>query len=435
MSDHDWQAPGGAPDRSSGADAAAPVPDDASTPAATTSAGAGADPYGAPIPAATPYGVAPEYRSAPNAPGSPYGQQSGGPVGWTPPPRPGLLPLRPMGFGTLLWAPFRTLRRNPAATFGSGLLVQFVSVLASAAVMVPFFLWAIPRIENTSAEDLDAVTAGTVGGFLALMLVPVAISVVAAAFLQGVMVVEVASGTLGEKLGFGALWRRAAARIWPLIGWTLLIAVAILVAVAVIVLVVVLGAAASPSGLMFGIATAVLLGLGLLALGIWVGVKLALVPSVIVLERAGIGAAMRRSWRLTDGAFWRTFGILLLVAVILNVAAQVVVQPVGLVGTILAVVIDPTGTGTALTVTIVTTVVTTVLSLLIGAITAVVQAALVAVIYIDLRMRREGLDLELERHVEQRDAGHPVSDPYRPPTAPAAAAGSSAAPAGTPTWS
>ena len=34
---------------------------------------------------------------------------------WTPPPKPGLLPLRPMGFGTLLWAPFRTLRRNPAA--------------------------------------------------------------------------------------------------------------------------------------------------------------------------------------------------------------------------------------------------------------------------------------------------------------------------------
>ena len=48
------------------------------------------------------------------------------------------------------------------------------------------------------------------------------------------------------------------------------------------------------------------------------------------------------------------------------------------------------------------------LSLLIGAITAVVQAALVAVIYIDLRMRKEGLDLELERYVElarRRTAG------------------------------
>ena len=439
MSDHDWQAPGGAPDRSSGADAAGTASGVGPASDASTPPGAPADPYGAPLYGAPAPAAPGSPYTAPGSPypgpSSPYGQPAGAPAGWTPPPKPGLLPLRPMGFGTLLWAPFRTLRRNPAPTFGSGLLVQFVSVLASAAVFVPFFLWAFPRLESTSADDFDAIAAGTIGGFLALMLVPVAISVVAAAFLQGVMVVEVASGTLGEKLGFGALWRRAAARIWPLIGWTLLVAAAILVAFAIVVLIIVLGAAASPAGLMFAIGIAVLLGLGLFALGVWVGVKLALVPSVIVLERAGIGTAMRRSWHLTDGAFWRTFGILLLVGAILNVAAQVVVQPVSLVGTILAVVIDPTGTGTALTVTIITTVVTTVLSLLIGAITAVVQAALVAVIYIDLRMRREGLDLELERHVEQRDAGRPVGDPYRPPTASAAPAASTAAGAESATWS
>ena len=168
---------------------------------------------------------------------------------------------------------------------------------------------------------------------------------------------------------------------------------------------------------MIGVVGALFLGLGLLVLGFWVGVKLALVPSIIVLEHAGIrtadGAARGGS---PNGAYWRTLGVLLLVGVILNVAAQVVVQPVSLIGTILAVVIDPTGTGAALTITIVTTVVTLVLSLLIGAITAVVQAALVAVIYIDLRMRREGLDLELERYVELRDAGQPVGDPYGVPT-------------------
>ena len=58
---------------------------------------------------------------------------------------------------------------------------------------------------------------------------------------------------------------------------------------------------------------------------------------------------------------------------------------------------------------------TLILSLLIGAITAVVQAALIAVIYIDLRMRKEGLDLELERYVELGDAGRAVDDPYRAP--------------------
>jgi hypothetical protein len=101
-----------------------------------------------------------------------------------------------------------------------------------------------------------------------------------------------------------------------------------------------------------------------------------------------------------------------------------------------ALIVDPTGTGAALTITIITTVVTLILSLLIGAITAVVQAALVAVIYIDLRMRKEGLDLELERHVELRDAGHPVDDPYRAPDRAAAAAGTPSAGSERPaTWS
>lgn len=406
MSDHDWQAPGGAPTGGSAPDAAG-------------------TPYGAPA-------------NVPPAPGTPplllptgaYAPQPGIPAGWTPPPKPGLLPLRPLSFGTLLWAPFRTLRRNPAATFGSGLIVQLVSVIATAAVVVPFAIFAIGRIESTSEADLDAVLAGTFGGFFLLMLVPVAITLVAAAFLQGVMVLEVASGTLGERLGFGALWRRTAKRIWPLIGWTALVAAALIAAIAALVGIIVVAAGISPTALGVSILVAVLLGLGLAVLGAWIGVKLSLVPSAIVLEHAGLGTAMRRSWRLTDGYYWRTFGILLLVSVILNVAAQVVVQPISLVGTILAVIIDPTGAGTAITITIVTTVVTMILSVLIGAITAVVQAALVAVVYIDLRMRKEGLDLELERHVELRDAGRPVTDPYRTPASSAPAGSEPAA-----TWS
>jgi membrane-anchored glycerophosphoryl diester phosphodiesterase (GDPDase) len=274
------------------------------------------------------------------------------------------------------------------------------------------------RLETATEADADAILSGSVGGFLLLMLVPIALSIVASAFLQGVMVVDVASGTVGDRLGFGALWKRAAKRIWPLIGWTLLVGAALLAAFALLVLIVLLAASISPVGLAVGIVVAVLLGLGLLVLGFWVGVKLALVPSVIVLEHTGIRTAVARSWRLTDGFYWRTFGVLLLVGVILNVAAQVVVQPVSLIGTILALLVDPTGAGTeaALTITVITTVITLVLSILIGAITAVVQAALVAVIYIDLRMRREGLDLELQRFVELREAGHPVGDPYAAPS-------------------
>ncbi|HEU0183462.1 MAG TPA: hypothetical protein VFR16_14815 [Agromyces mariniharenae] len=444
VSDHDWQAPGAPAPRSNESDAAGTAPDGGSVPPVVPPGPAVAPPpaqpaYGQPAyppPAQPGYGQ-PGYP--PPAYGQPaYGQPAYGPpsyaapgtypataaAGWTPPPKPGLLPLRPLGFGTLLWAPFRTLRRNPAPTFGSGLIVQLVSVVATAAVFVPFLVFTFSRVEGATTADVDAIMSGAVGALLLLFLVPVGISLVASAFLQGVMVVDVATGTVGDRLGFGALWKRAAKRIGPLIGWTLLIALALVVAVAFLVLVVVLAASVSTTGLVVGIVIALVLGLGLVVVGAWVGVKLALVPSVIVLEQAGIRQAVARSWRLTDGFFWRTFGVLLLVAVILNFAAQVVVQPVSIVGTLLGIVIDPNATGTYLTITIITTVVTTVLSLLIGAITAVVQAALVAVIYIDLRMRKEGLDLELQRFVERREAGEPSDDPYRAPAAAAPTAGS-----------
>jgi membrane-anchored glycerophosphoryl diester phosphodiesterase (GDPDase) len=384
VSDRAWQAPNGAGDDSDwtapGAPPPPPPPNGGTTPGGTT-------------PGTTP--------------GAPP------PGGWAPPPKPGLLPLRPLSFGTLLWAPFRTLRRNPAATFGSGLVVQLASALIAAAVLVPVFFFVASRITQAPVDEQDAVLTGSISILLLTMLVPIAVSIVAGAFLQGVMVVEVATGTLGERLGFGALWRRAAKRIWPLIGWTAMIAVAVMLfailAFAAIILAAVIG---DPMSVLITVLLVIVAALGVAVLWAWLGTKLALVPSVIVLERAGIGTAIRRSWQLTDGYFWRTLGTLLLVGLILNIAAQVVVQPVSLVGSLLAVVIDPTGTGAAVTITIVTTAITFLLSIVIGAITSVVQAALVAVITIDLRMRKEGLDLELQRHVETRDAGQPVGDPY-----------------------
>ncbi len=368
-------------------------------------------------PADGPPPLPPGSAPPPTAPSAPSPTVSGQPAGgWTPPPRPGLLPLRPMGFGTLLWAPFRTLRRNPAPVFGTGLVVQLASAIATAAVFVPFLVLAIGRIESASTEDLDAIMAGTIGWLILLTLVPVAVGVVAGAFLQGVMVVEVASGTLGERLGFGALWRRAARRIGPLIGWTLLVSVVVLGVFTLLAAIVVMTAlnAPDPVAIIGVVLVVVLLLLGLAVLGAWLGTKLALVPSVIVLERAGIAQSVRRSWALTTGYFWRTFGLILLVGLIVSTVAQTVVQVPVLGGTIVAVILDPTGGATYEAVTIGSTLVGTVLSILVGAIVAVVQAALIAVIYIDLRMRSEGLDLELERHVEAREAGLPVTDPFEP---------------------
>ena len=76
---------------------------------------------GAPAPTPSPYGVgAPQYGE--RLPG-------GAAPGWTPPPKPGLIPLRPLAFGTLLGAAFQVMRRNPRPTFGIALLLNGLVML------------------------------------------------------------------------------------------------------------------------------------------------------------------------------------------------------------------------------------------------------------------------------------------------------------------
>jgi hypothetical protein len=343
--------------------------------------------------------------------GPAYGYQPAPAPSWTPPPKPGLIPLRPLGFGTLLGAPFQVLRRNPKATFGSALLVQGATVLVTLLVVGAVTFFALGRVDAAPVEDQEAVEAGAVVAIVLSALVPLALSVVASALLQGVIVLEVARATLGEKLRMTALWRQVGRRIWPLVGWTCLLAAALLVGVLLIGGLVFACAVLGDGWIALAVLIGVFGGLALIAAGAWVGTKTAVVPSLIVLERERIWAAVRRSWSLTGGFFWRTLGVLLLISLIVGVISQIVTTPLSLLFGAATALIDPNASFEAYIPAGVLYLLTILISLLIGAVTAVVQSAAVALIYIDLRMRKEGLDLELQRFVEAAPGTGPA-DPY-----------------------
>jgi hypothetical protein len=167
-----------------------------------------------------------------------------------------------------------------------------------------------------------------------------------------------------------------------------------------------------------GIGLGVLLGLGLLVLGAWLTVKLCLVPSALMLERMPLRAAVARSWSLVRGAFWRTFGVVALVFVMIQIASQVVTAPFSLLFGVFGSLISPTGDldGSAIAVAAVAYVLTIAVTAVVTAIGSVVQAASVGLVYVDRRMRTEGLDLELVRHVEARGRGQvDLPDPWRSP--------------------
>ncbi|WP_291046833.1 hypothetical protein [Herbiconiux sp.] len=362
-------------------------------------------------PAFDPYGPPPT--------GTPAWAQQGyaqpAPTGWAPPPKPGLIPLRPLGFGTLLAAPFQVVRRNPKATFGSGLIVQLLVVVATVVFVGAAAVWAGARAASAAGSDLDAIEAGNVAIILVSVLVPLALSLFASALLQAVLVLEVARATLGEKRRLGELWKAAFRHILPLTGWFALIALAVVIVLGIVVGLIVIATVTGPAGIAVAVIGIVLVALATTAAGVWLGTKLALVPSAIVLERLGVAAAMRRSWSLTRGHFWRTFGVIALVSLILNFASQLLSTPFSFLISIVAALIDPNNSGTGIVAIIVLYFIFIAFTIIISALASVVQAATVAVVYLDLRMRTEGLDIELTRFVESRqDGDESWPDPYLP---------------------
>ncbi len=338
------------------------------------------------------------------------------PAGWTPPPKPGLIPLRPLTLGTMLGASFQVLRRNPRPMFGFSLLLTgLISVFTFLVIGVITF-FAVSRVAASApGVDAETIEAGTVAIMILAAFVPLVLSIVLGAVLQGVVVLEVARGTVGEKLKLGGLWRAAKGRIGALIGWTLIITTAVVVAIgAVSLLIGLIIGFGGTAGVVAGVLLAIAAGLGAVVVTFWLATRLALVPSVLMLERLPLRQAIPRAWSLTLGFFWKTLGIQLLVAVIVQVAAGIVSTPLSILASFGGFLINPNGEESGATVVlIVISVLSVIVALVFGAIAAVVQTATTGLIYIDLRMRKEGLDLELTRFVEARNSGDSsVPDPY-----------------------
>jgi hypothetical protein len=124
-----------------------------------------------------------------------------------------------------------------------------------------------------------------------------------------------------------------------------------------------------------------------------------------------------RSWRLTRGRFWVAFGVTFLIGAIMGLAMQVVSFPVALLSSLLGSVVAPTGASepSAVIGFVLALLAPQVLLLVLQAITLVVQSTGSALVYLDCRMRYEGLDQTLIAHVERRQLGwteEQLDDPF-----------------------
>lgn len=342
---------------------------------------------------------------------------------WTPAPRKGIIPLHPLTFGMLLGKAFAALRHNPKALFGFAVVIQLIVVIATAGVMGVVLFTTFSRLETVSpsSPDFEAVFAGTIAiNLLAGLLVGLA-SIAFTALMQGVVAAEVGYATVGVKATLRMLWRRMLPAFWRLAGFASLSVLALFGGLAIVAGVIGAliagGLGGTPEMIGIVVLVVVLLGLAAIPLTVWLSTKLLLVPSILVLERARFREAFVRSWRLTRGRFWVAFGVTFLISLIMGLAMQVVSFPTAMLSSFLGTVITPTGASepSAVVGYVFALLAPQVLLLILQAIAIVVQSTGGVLVYLDCRMRYEGLDQALLSHVERRDLGIPeeqLGDPF-----------------------
>jgi Membrane domain of glycerophosphoryl diester phosphodiesterase len=234
-----------------------------------------------------------------------------------------------------------------------------------------------------------------VGGFGGLTLLYLGLIITSSA-LTGMLAYPVGEAVLGRKPTLGETWTRTRRMIPRLAGLCLVLVVPVLLALGALVALAFWGFSSnSPAGGMVAVVALVVGGVA----AFWATVRLSFATPALVLEDIGVFAALRRSWTLTLGRFWRIVGVLLVAGLIASIAQQAIGLGFQLVGALLGVGAASTMSGSAseLTMTILTMGISLVGSLIAGLLTQPFIAAVTTLLYTDARIRSEGFDLALLR--------------------------------------
>lgn len=341
-----------------------------------------------------PYGQQPPPYGQPPPP-PPYGQQAGfgypGTGQWhqLPPEdlmrmnKPGIIPLRPLTLGEMFEGSLKTMRRNPEATIG-------MAVLVLAAMLLPSLLISsfLPQLASLGRED----------AIVLANLIPTLLTGIATLALSGFVIYVVSEAALGDRVSVGQTWRAVRGRLPALVGVTLLTGLLLVVVMVAVILVgVLLGLALGP----IGVVLLVPYFLALVPLYLWFYARLALAPAAVVLERAGPVIGLKRSWALTRGRqAWRVLGIILLAGIVMAIFSFAVSSV--LLFLLLSVV--DLGTGSSDLQFYGEIVLNHLVSLIVNAIATPFTAGVTALLYLDQRIRREGLEVGLAKAAQERAA-------------------------------
>lgn len=324
--------------------------------------------------------------------------------------KPGIIPLRPLSIGDIYQGAFAAIKTNARTMFGFTAALLGVALVISIGINYAIINLVLPNYLSSDSPYSAAFTSlsgsfSQLGGTL--------LQALATVLLSGLIVVAVSRSVLGRVASSKEVWERTKSKFLPLIGLNIITGIisGLMVIIGIVAFFVLLASVASTAET----ETELWQGMGIALVGIFIlivagvvvssylSIKFSVASPAMVLENLGVFAAIGRSWSLTRKNFWRLLGINILTTIITSMVAGVF----GGIASALSVFFVVAGSSspedaiTSInTAYILTMVMSSIAQLLILPFTSSVNALL----YIDLRMRKEGLDVELRNAVAEQQA-------------------------------
>jgi hypothetical protein len=260
---------------------------------------------------------------------------------------PAPLRLRPLEIGDVLDETFRMYRRHFFLL--AGLSVAFAIPLAAFA---GFGIWSFFDQAISSAYNTTTSNTPDVSGMLVGLGIGYVVYFAVLPFQYGAITYAICESAQGRPISVGSVLRAALRRYLHVAGY-------------------------------LGLLILMALFFCLFPLWIWIIVGWIAVLPVMFVENVGLGAAMSRSWNLVRGVWWRTFLIALLVFILTYVVTLALDAFFYLGQALLSIVLSP----------YVTLAIYEAAGILVNALVMPVLMIALVLIYFDLRVRKEGLDL------------------------------------------
>ncbi|MGW2026964.1 DUF7544 domain-containing protein [Streptomyces decoyicus] len=346
---------------------------------------------------------------------------------WAPVPqaaKPGVIPLRPLAVGEILDGAVATMRAHWRTVLGISLIVAVVAQTAITVVTGFWFRGAgrDPSLANDNVPPLRE-TLHQMGNSLAASGITSAIGLLATIVVTGLLTMVVSRAVLGRSVTAGEAWRDARTQLPRLLG--LLVLLPLLIAV-IFAVGMAPGLLLTATGtLEVGLLLTLFGGLAASVVSIWLGVRYSLASPALMLEKQGVIAAMRRSAKLVRGTWWRVLGVQLLAFLLTGIVEFIIQIP----ATVIAFLIGGENlmdwaNGTGNTAGWSFLIVLGIGAVISSTITFPISAGVTALLYVDQRIRREALDLELARAagLPGYGADAPTAQPAAPSPAPTPAA-------------